>query len=196
MHQSQLGDMRSYFKIPDESQLALNEAKQAIDLISHDWHGIDPNTAVTLKISFPQSGSINWSTGQVRPGKTAIEMVDGPETWIPMLLGGIELKLGARLGAEILEEGAAKAGANLLKPLAMGSTGRTVARNLTEQLAMKEIMSNPAMGRVIKTGLKDARWKGWSKMAWNNGGVEIHYVAKFENGVLKAVDDFKFIGGQ
>jgi hypothetical protein len=80
--------------------------------------------------------------------------------------------------------------------LGLGSTGRTAAANLTEQLAMKEIMSNPAMGRVIKTGLKDARWSSWSKMAWNNAGVEIHYVGKFENGVLKAVDDFKFIGGQ
>ncbi|WP_320003987.1 RHS repeat domain-containing protein [Shiella aurantiaca] len=74
----------------------------------------------------------------------------------------------------------------------LGSTGRVIAANLTEQLAMQEIMSNPAMGRVIMEGMTDPRWNGWSKMAWNNAGVEIHYVAKFENGVLKYVDDFKF----
>lgn len=61
-------------------------------------------------------------------------------------------------------------------------------------MVMKEIVMNPTAGRIIKTGLSDPRWPGWSKMAWNNAGVEIHYVAKWENGVLKAVDDFKFIG--
>ena len=91
---------------------------------------------------------------------------------------------------------APKTSTNLLKPWGLGSTGRTVARNLTEQLAMKEIMSNPAMGKVIKTGLNDPRWSGWSKMAWHSAGVKIHFVGKFENGVLKAVDDFKFIGGR
>ena len=59
---------------------------------------------------------------------------------------------------------------------------------------MGEIMDNPAMGQIIKVGLSDTRWSGWTKMAWNNAGVEIHYVAKWENGILKAVDDFKFIG--
>ncbi|MGW8123429.1 hypothetical protein ACV07N_12285, partial [Roseivirga echinicomitans] len=80
-----------------------------------------------------------------------------------------------------------------LRPLGLGSTGRVVANSLTEQLVMKEIMSNPSMGRVIQTGPNDARWLGWSKMAWNNAGIEIHYVGKFVNGVLEAVDDFKFI---
>lgn len=84
---------------------------------------------------------------------------------------------------------------NKLKPLGLGSTGGTIATNLTEELVMNEIMSNPLLGRIIKTGLKDPRWSGWSKMSWNNAGIEIHYVGKFENGVLKAVDDFKFIGG-
>jgi hypothetical protein len=91
-----------------------------------------------------------------------------------------------------IDKVAAKGGGSLIAK-GLGSTGRTVAGNLTEQLAMKEIVSNPAMGRVIKIGLKDARWSGWSKMAWNNAGVEIHYVGQWQNGVLKAVDDFKFI---
>ena len=56
------------------------------------------------------------------------------------------------------------------------------------------------MGRVmdgLKKGMIDKRWhkdNGWVKMSWNNGGVEIHYVGQWKNGVLKAVDDFKIIG--
>jgi RHS repeat-associated protein len=87
-------------------------------------------------------------------------------------------------------------GIRVLKPLGLGSTGRVIAESLSEQLAMKEILSKPSMARVIKTGLNDSRWKGWSKLAWYNAGVEIHFVGKFENGILKAVDDFKFIGGK
>ncbi len=84
-----------------------------------------------------------------------------------------------------------------VKYLGLSSTGRTVATNLTEQLAMKEAMSNPTAGKVIMKGLKDARWSGWSKMQYvhtelNGGKTVIHYVGKFENGVLKYVDDFKF----
>jgi len=88
-------------------------------------------------------------------------------------------------------------GNNLLRPLGLGSTGRTAATNLNEQLAMREAMSNPAAGRVIMEGLKDARWSGWSKMQYIHTGLDgvktnIHYVGKFENGILKYVDDFKF----
>jgi hypothetical protein len=85
----------------------------------------------------------------------------------------------------------------VLKPLGLGFTGRTVATNLTEQLAMKEILANPNLGRVVMTGMKDSRWLGWSKMQYTHTALDgtkitIHYVAKFENGILKAVDDFKF----
>ena len=88
---------------------------------------------------------------------------------------------------------------NILKPLGRGSTGRTVANNLTEQLAMKEIMSNPAAGQIIKRmkPLTDPRWSGWRKMQYEHIGLDgtktiIHYNGKWQNGVLKAVDDFKF----
>jgi hypothetical protein len=92
-----------------------------------------------------------------------------------------------------------------LKPLGLGSTAKAgVSRvtpvNLTEELTMKEIMSNPSMGRImdgLKKGMTDKRWhkdNGWVKMSWNNGGVEIHYAGQWQNGVLKAVDDFKIIG--
>jgi RHS repeat-associated protein len=74
----------------------------------------------------------------------------------------------------------------------LGSTGRVIALNLTEKLAMEEILSNPKMGTKIMQGLSDPRWKGWTKMAYNTAGVEIHYVAKWQNGAIIAVDDFKF----
>ncbi|MFW6249239.1 MAG: hypothetical protein ACOC4J_05655 [Bacteroidota bacterium] len=60
---------------------------------------------------------------------------------------------------------------------------------------MKEIMSHPTAGRILKKSLSDTRWKGWTKMTNKTAhGVEIHYNALWENGVIKAVDDFKFIG--
>jgi hypothetical protein len=45
--------------------------------------------------------------------------------------------------------------------------------------------------------MKDSRWFGWSKMQYtvtSNNGVKVvvHYVAKIEKGIIKAVDDFKF----
>ena len=88
----------------------------------------------------------------------------------------------------------------VLKPIGLGSTGRVIAATLEEQLAMKEIISNPAIGEVLtRMGpLKDARWLGWSKMQYvkkleNGTQVVIHYVGKITNGVLEAIDDFKFI---
>ncbi len=57
-------------------------------------------------------------------------------------------------------------------------------------------MANPQLGKVIMTGMKDSRWLGWIKMQYyvesvNGVKVIVHYVGKWENGVLKAVDDFK-----
>jgi len=58
-------------------------------------------------------------------------------------------------------------------------------------------MSNPRLGTVIMTKLKDTRWRGRSKLQYVHRGQDetttvIHYVGKFEDGVLKFVDDFKF----
>ncbi|MBV4476866.1 two-partner secretion domain-containing protein [Pseudomonas botevensis] len=77
-------------------------------------------------------------------------------------------------------------------PLGLGSTGRTVANNLNEQLAMKQVMSNPAVGLELPLPLRDPRWPaadGWVKMSQNVNGVEVHYV---RNAVSGFVDDFKF----
>jgi len=82
---------------------------------------------------------------------------------------------------------------NKLVPLGKGHTGRYEARNLSEQLAMKEILSDPTKGRPIIRNIKDGRWAGWTKMAWRHEQTEIHYVAKFDkNGKIIAIDDFKF----
>jgi hypothetical protein len=63
---------------------------------------------------------------------------------------------------------------------------------------MKKIMSNPKLGDAVMTEMKDSRWLGWSKMQYTHTALDgtkttIHYVGKWENGILKAVDDFKFI---
>jgi len=76
-------------------------------------------------------------------------------------------------------------------PLGLGSTGRTVAADLREQLAMEEVMADP---KGTKTGVQmnDQRWhrsQGWVKMSQTVNGVEIHWV---ENTITGAVDDFKF----
>ncbi len=76
---------------------------------------------------------------------------------------------------------------------AVGSTGRTEASNLTEQLAMQAAQADPAAGRVLPITMTDARWPasdGWVKMAQNISGVEIHYVY---NTVTGASADFKFV---
>jgi len=89
--------------------------------------------------------------------------------------------------------GAAKGTGNTLKPLGRGSTGRTTPYNLKEQLAMEEIMSNPASGKVITESLNDPRWRGWTKMSNRHAhGIEIHFNAQFKNGKIINIDDFKF----
>ena len=77
----------------------------------------------------------------------------------------------------------------------LASTGRTVAGNLTEQLAMEQAVSDPAAGTVLDLTMSDPQWPaadGWVKMAQNVNGVEIHYV---RNTITGVAEDFKFIGG-
>ncbi|ANB59435.1 hypothetical protein [Anoxybacteroides amylolyticum] len=82
----------------------------------------------------------------------------------------------------------------LVKPLGRGSTGRTTPKNLNEQLAMKQVMSNPNAGKPVpmRKGMTDPRWpaeEGWVKMAQNVNGHEIHYLKNTKTGQF---DDFKF----
>ncbi len=73
-------------------------------------------------------------------------------------------------------------------------TGRNVPKNLNEQLAIKEVVSNPAGGeQLTNITLGDPRWTpnaGWVKMQQKVNGSVIHYVY---NKVTGAVADFKFV---
>jgi filamentous hemagglutinin len=72
------------------------------------------------------------------------------------------------------------------------NTGRYVPNNLNEQIAMQQVVSNPAAGQELRVPMTDPRWPasdGWVKMAQNVNGVEVHYVRNTNTG---AVADFKF----
>ncbi|MFS0654027.1 ribonuclease YeeF family protein [Bacillus sp. 179-C3.3 HS] len=78
--------------------------------------------------------------------------------------------------------------------LGKGTTGRTKPKNLNEQLAMKEVLSNPNSGKPIplRKGMTDSRWpkdEGWVKMSKNVNGIEVHYLKNTKTGQF---DDFKF----
>ncbi len=80
-----------------------------------------------------------------------------------------------------------------------GHTGRTEASNLNEQLAMKQVLSDPLNGatQLKSFQMADSRWlasDGWVKMANNikladGTNIEIHFVY---NTVTNVFDDFKF----
>lgn len=81
-----------------------------------------------------------------------------------------------------------------LVSLGKGSTGRYTPYNLNEQLAMRQVLSNPLNGtqEIKSITLSDPRWlaqDGWVKMSNNVNGIEIHFVY---NKITNAFDDFKF----
>ncbi|MED5052159.1 S-layer protein, partial [Anoxybacillus rupiensis] len=84
------------------------------------------------------------------------------------------------------------------KSLGRGSTGRTTPNSLEEQLAMKEVLSNPLKGatRVPTKNMNDPRWlgsEGWVKMQrvvkTSKGNINIHFNYNTKTGKF---DDFKF----
>jgi RHS repeat-associated protein len=77
------------------------------------------------------------------------------------------------------------------------SKGRTLARNLREQLAVEQAMSNPAAGEAVAGKMGDFRWnhaEGWTKMhqVVRPGGspIDVHYMF---NEAAGAMDDFKVV---
>ena len=78
-----------------------------------------------------------------------------------------------------------------------GSTAKIFPKNLTEQLAMEQVKSNPSAGtQLTRITLNDPRWpssEGWVKMQQivptSQGNINIHYVY---NQTLNIFDDFKF----
>jgi hypothetical protein len=104
----------------------------------------------------------------------------------------------------LLAEGSSKTlhedvtGGSGIKVEGRGNTGRTNPQNLQEELAMKEVKSNPLEGATDlgvsgKFIMTDTRWpttEGWTKMSRNVNGIEVHFVY---NKVTHVFDDFKFV---
>lgn len=90
------------------------------------------------------------------------------------------------------------------RALGRGSTadlakGTTLPRNLREQLAIEQVMANPAAGRQLPLTMSDPRWpasEGWVKMqqiiqsSSHGAPINVHYVL---NQITGAADDFKII---
>jgi len=77
-----------------------------------------------------------------------------------------------------------------------GSTGRMIAKSLSEENAMRTVLQNPSIGTDLSTKgliLSDPRWlasEGWVKMVRNIDGIEIHWLRNVKDTLF---DDFKFI---
>lgn len=126
--------------------------------------------------------TINGKTpAEFARGATDQQAIDGQEAATKFIFGQAEKNFYCGPGVSC----------GIVFPLGLGSTGRTAPANLTEKLAMEEVMSDPK-GTNTGLTLKDPTWpasQGWVKMSQNVNGVEIHWV---ENTITGAVDDFKF----
>ena len=96
----------------------------------------------------------------------------------------------ARSTASSLENGLA---GSYPKPLGIGiSKGAfNTPTNISEEMAFRQVASNPADGFPLNLGKIDPRWPpsaGWSKMGQNAGNYEMHYQY---NNITKAFDDLK-----
>jgi hypothetical protein len=132
---------------------------------------------------------------------------------------GVVLNLGVVTGATALTQSRMQGSYAFIKgyldslsgPLSRGSTaslakGTTLPRNLREQLAFEEAMSNPRAGKQIPIQMTDPRWpasEGWVKMQLivDQGGgpveilgaggpINVHYVW---NTIMGVADDFKIV---
>jgi len=122
-----------------------------------------------------------YQTAALRAEMSKLHILASGSGAIESCTSPIELVLGAGILRSVAKLAAGSAAKGVLKPLGLGSTAKAgVSRvnpvNLTEELALKEIMGNPSMGNIakLKRGMTDSRWPqnvGWQKMTWNNGGV-------------------------
>ena len=66
----------------------------------------------------------------------------------------------------------------------LGSTGRTVASDLKEQLSMEQAMSNPAGGARLPIAMSDPRWPasdGWIRVNRIRTTGNLHSLARVRN---------------
>jgi hypothetical protein len=188
------------------------EAADAFNVGVSMYRGDSEGAALSLGAMIPIGG---WGPGVSKLAKDFKRIMDktGVTDWFKGLFSkSTKVKVDSPSYGEVVDDVAENVDAGkatdqvsngVLKPLGLGSTAKEgVSRvnpiNLNEELALKEIMSDPFKGNIakLKKGMTDDRWHkkdGWKKMTWNNGGVEIHYVGQWQEGVLKAVDDFKII---
>ena len=123
---------------------------------------------------------------------SSIENFNASGSWKTVAFTAGGLLVGGAYGYTLYQN-------NNIKIAGKGSTGRTEAKNLNEQLAMKQVISDPLNGaKQLDLIMQDSRWlasEGWVKMEYvvrlsNGMKVVIHYVY---NTVTKVFDDFKFV---
>jgi len=199
-------DFRTIYKAPDENKEneikkpdPINDLKeQILNFFGWDLNPDDPKDRKKIdegsKNRVKAAEEINEVNKFLIVNGTLFFVGEGLVYCIDEFGGAILVRI---VGKEAIQ--AIEAAEKSLIGLGRGSTGRTLANTLEEQLTMKEIIFNPANGEVISNmkPLSDPRWYGWRKMQFikklsDGTEINIHYVGKFENGILKAVDDFKF----
>ena len=138
----------------------------------------------------PDEVGYRFYTNEGKDNPVEYNMITGDE----LILIGIGKGLSS-LGKGLIKKCLTRQTLKTTRQQIAKSTGRTVAKNLTEQLAMEQVKSAPEAGTILKTVvMNDAKngWfakDGWVKMAQNVNGVEIHYVF---NTITKEFTDFKF----
>lgn len=104
------------------------------------------------------------------------------------------LRAGSAVAGRIGSAISSIASKNPAATQAVQSTGRTAATNLTEQLAIEQVMANPTKGELLKNVImKDPRWPasdGWVKMQETVNSITIHWNRNTQTG---ATADFKIV---
>ena len=138
----------------------------------------------------PDEWGYRFYTNEKKDKPVEYNMITGDE----LILIGIGKGLFS-LGKCVVKHFMAKQAIKAAGQQIVKSTGRTVAKNLTEQLAMEQVKSCPEAGKILTNIImNDTKngWlakDGWVKMAQYVNGVEIHYIY---NQITKVFTDFKF----
>jgi hypothetical protein len=183
-------------KIVFAEEYSLSSAQADYLVETNSWH----DYIRTHELSNSELGRIG--AAMVHSGHRKFWYSEATQQAITYLSWIVPIGEGVSFVSNIVRTGVkliVKQGAKKVPLLILGSTGRTEAVNLAEQLAMKEAISNPVAGQIITKikPLTDPRWLGWRKMQYihyrqDGTKITIHYVGKWVKGVLKAVSDFKF----
>ena len=160
-----------------------------------DWFSGAAQERANTMLNDPSLYNIaNWATAglvDTVKGAVAPEKPLSAEHWIDSaatasLIVGAASKIPVKSGKSAIPS-------NVGKPASRGSTAKRQPSNLTEQLALEQVKSNP-QGSPIPITMADPRWpasEGWVKMQQivptSQGNINIHYLY---NESLKIYDDF------